>query len=275
MKLAVLLACYNRCELTIACLRRLFAQEIDSDSEIVVYLVDDGSSDGTSEQVKCEFPGVRIIAGDGSLYNYGALRLAMSMAKEDSFDAVVIMNDDVVLDSRAMLSALNWSKKLGPDSMVAGAMRDPQSGGVTYAGFARVAGRPLKTKRVLPDQTNAVEVDALNGNFVIIPSKIAHTLDNFAPYLTQKLGDIEFSYRAAKFGFKSFLLPGTFGECPNNPIPSSTVYGFKALRQVLAVKELPLSVVVPFCREHAGPLWFFWMWTIYIGPFCKGFGRRI
>ena len=49
--IAVLLTCYNRAETTLACLGKLFKQQLDFEINIDVYLVDDKSNDGTAELV--------------------------------------------------------------------------------------------------------------------------------------------------------------------------------------------------------------------------------
>ena len=55
---AVIIPVHNRRETTLACLRRLTADGVPAWSRIVV--VDDGSTDGTGEAVRVEFPDVEI-----------------------------------------------------------------------------------------------------------------------------------------------------------------------------------------------------------------------
>ena len=49
--IAVLLTVFNRREKTIECLKNLFAQDIPAEYSIMVYLTDDGCTDGTPEAV--------------------------------------------------------------------------------------------------------------------------------------------------------------------------------------------------------------------------------
>ena len=52
-KIATLLTCHNRKEKTLKCLNSITAQHIPKQvGKIDVFLVDDGSTDGTSEAVK-------------------------------------------------------------------------------------------------------------------------------------------------------------------------------------------------------------------------------
>ena len=57
MSIAALITCHNRCEKTKRCLTSLLSVL----PHIDVYLVDDGSTDGTSEMVKTLFPRVNVI----------------------------------------------------------------------------------------------------------------------------------------------------------------------------------------------------------------------
>ncbi|MBU2135728.1 MAG: glycosyltransferase [Alphaproteobacteria bacterium] len=55
VRIAVVMACYNRRDTTLRCLRSLFAQ-LEPTVSLDVYLLDDASSDGTGAAVRAEFP---------------------------------------------------------------------------------------------------------------------------------------------------------------------------------------------------------------------------
>ena len=97
-EVAVLLTCYNRKEKTLACLHS-FVEARKPDGYIFdIYLVDDGSTDGTSDFVMDIFPDVNIIKGAGNLFWAGGMRLAWKTAlKRKEYDAFLLLNDDVVL----------------------------------------------------------------------------------------------------------------------------------------------------------------------------------
>ena len=237
---------------------------------MTIFLVDDGSTDGTYEAVRHLFPDVILLRGDGSLYMYGSMRLAVEHARKRGLDAAILMNDDVVLDTDSFYRALYWLSNLGTKTMLGGAMRDPKTKSVTYAGFRRSKLFPLKMQRITPARDAPVEVDALNGNFILVSNEILANLRNFAPYVIQKLGDIEISLRARKEGFECVLMPGVFGSCSFNST-EKRVYGFRALKKLFRKNELPPSVLAPFCKTHGGPLWVLWLFTSYLSPFFKGY----
>ena len=78
--IAALITCHNRKSKTIACLERLFQQALPLGVLLKVYLVDDGSTDGTAEAVREKFPSVSVISADGSLFWCRGMRLAWKHA---------------------------------------------------------------------------------------------------------------------------------------------------------------------------------------------------
>ena len=75
--IAVLLTCFNRRAKTLAALEALFKQDgAGTTFALNVFLVDDGSSDGTGDAVRGAFPQVHVIDGTGDLYWNGGMRRA-------------------------------------------------------------------------------------------------------------------------------------------------------------------------------------------------------
>ena len=101
MKLAVLMACHNRKAETLNCLSRLMPQ-LGMGNE--VFLVDDGSTDGTGDAVRKSFPTVRVIEGDGSLYWAKGMRRAWeaAVAERQNWDGYLWLNDDAELNPDAI-----------------------------------------------------------------------------------------------------------------------------------------------------------------------------
>ncbi len=71
-----------------------------------MYLVDDGSGDGTTPAVHAEFPEVRVIAGTGHLYWSGGMRVAQQAAVLSDPDYLLWLNDDVELEPEALATLL-------------------------------------------------------------------------------------------------------------------------------------------------------------------------
>ena len=132
---AVLMTCHNRRDLTIRSLSSVTSQACP-EADVSIYLVDDGSSDGTTTAVRAEFPEVRVRAGTGQLFWSGGMRLAQQAALPSDPDYLLWLNDDVSLREDALSRLLNAHRVLcsrdSPDSIIVGAMKDPTTGLTTY-----------------------------------------------------------------------------------------------------------------------------------------------
>ena len=114
MKIAVLIASHNRRESTLGCLSRLLPQ---LGEESRVYLVDDGSRDGTAAAVAgLNDKRIKVVNGDGRLYWAKAMHTAWeaAVAERDGWDGYLWLNDDTELNGDALqkLLAVNDDQKI-------------------------------------------------------------------------------------------------------------------------------------------------------------------
>src|SRR5437016_7331 len=91
------MASHNRREITLRCLASLSEQVGLEDVVMTVFLLDDGSTDGTAQAVSGRFPSVRLLKGDGSLFWAGGMRKAMAVAMAEVFNLYLWLNDDTCL----------------------------------------------------------------------------------------------------------------------------------------------------------------------------------
>jgi glycosyltransferase involved in cell wall biosynthesis len=106
------MTCHNRKLKTLLTLESLFKQTLTSEIALSVYLVDDGSTDGTSEGVQQKYPQVKLFSGDGNLFWNGGMRIAFSEAMKDEPDYYLWLNDDTVLAPEALNTLLATSGEL-------------------------------------------------------------------------------------------------------------------------------------------------------------------
>lgn len=268
LRIAVVLACHNRRETTLAALRHLFAQELPADVCLIAFLVDDGSSDGTAAAVIENFPRVRVLHGDGTLFWSGGMRWAFGEAMAEGFDHYLWLNDDTMLRPDAIRTLLATSDELTARGfarlIIVGATGDPETGEPTYGGVARSTRfHPLKF-HLLEPASSPQPCATMNGNVVLISRDAAETTGNISQVFSHVLGDFDYGLRARKLGCAIWVAPGYAGSCGKNGVqntwrdPSLSLH--ESIRRLLSVKGLPLGCYRCFAKEHGGPLWpLFWL----------------
>ena len=272
--IAALVTCHNRKDLTLDCIDRLLSQQNIGDVKIEVFLVDDGSDDGTTAAVTDRFPTVHILHGDGSLYWTGGMRMAFEAASNGCFDYFLWLNDDTKLypDSVARLLATctQIEGDCGAPPIVVGSLRDPNTGELTYGGSVRSSRwHPLRFSHATPT-LKPQECDVFNGNCVLLPGEVTKLLGNLHPKLVHSGGDYEYALRAGKKGVSKWIAPNYFGECPTNSIsrtwmdPSMPLW--QRYRELFSVKGQPPVPRLIYYFYYGGPLWIGLYPLIYLRP---------
>lgn len=263
VEIAVVLACYNRKETTLRCLRSLY-QSVTPVVKLKVYLFDDASPDGTARVVRELYPDVRVIDGDGKQFWCGGMRAAMKEATRAPHDFLLWLNDDVDL-AEGFLDVLLASHRRaelefgdGPH-VVVGAVADPNSGGITYSGYRRRSRfNPAKFTLVVPDPTQLRSCDTMNGNCVLFPAEIVKRAGEIDPAYIQQIGDSDYGYRCVKAGAKIWVAPKITGTCsPNTRFLSwdNPALSFGQRLKVLNTPHgLPIRPWLHFMSKFGGPL---------------------
>ncbi len=222
---AVLLTCFNRKEKTLSCLHSIYEQSKVDDLTLKVFLVDDGSTDGTSSAVESAFPEVNVLHGDGNLYWNGGMNLAWKAATKESFDFYIWLNDDVSLSSNAFVTMFDVYATVSfihqNNPVIAGCFSEADGHNHAYGGFRVKKSIWAITKiRILPGDT-AKQCDTFNGNFVLIPKSVVKKVGFLDKRYTHSLGDIDYGLRCTANNIPIYISPGYVGECPRNPIKNS------------------------------------------------------
>ena len=270
LRVAVLMTCHNRRALTVRCLDSLRTQ--GGDAEIALFLVDDGSSDGTAEAVRAAWPAAHVIPGDGSLFWNGGMRLAWeTAAKTGPFDHFVWLNDDVVLDPGAIECLLREAAGLaGADGaiVVAGSTRSPGTDEVSYGGQHRPNPRRPLRLTVAPPGVTPIAVDSVSGNIVLVSAAAFARLGNLSPAFVHIYGDLDYGLRARAAGIPVYAGSGFFGECEGPDMTGTSLDPRLSRRRRMALRwreerKLHARDWRTFVTRHgrAGPLGFVYSLT--------------
>jgi GT2 family glycosyltransferase len=251
VRIAVLLTSHNRRVKTLGCLASLYEQRgLGEDFTVDVFLVDAGSTDGTREEVHVLHPAVRLIEAEPDVYWGSGMRRAACEAGTDGYEHHLWLNDDVTLNVDAFARLLATEAE-HPGRVVVGQLVDDQ-GRPSYGGFLR--GRlPLKFIPVGVRPATAV-CDTLNGNVVLIPSRVVELIGPVDDRFPHAMGDIDFGLRARRRGVDLVQASGIVATCNKNvPVRQDPSHrAWKRARDVASVKRLPPRAWWTFCRRHGG-----------------------
>ena len=205
MKVSIIIPVHNRQSCVQSILTQIQAQTLKLShlENIVVIVVDDGSTDGTNELIQRHFPTVHLLEGDGSLWWTGAIVKGMEYAAVNlNTDYVVWMNDDISIvdDFICNLVSICGSSKYR-ETIVGGIVRDKTySDWIVYSGLR--CGKPIRHINDFSSSTE-LDVDTLSGNIVVIPKAVIDKIGMpNATKFPHHGGDYEFIKLAKENGFR-------------------------------------------------------------------------
>ena len=192
----VLLPIHDRRAVTERFVRCLVAQ---TDQRFHLVLVDDGSSDGSSEMVRQLLPATTVIRGSGSWWWAGSLQRAYLWLRQrdvSADDLVLIANDDTEFEPDFLANAreaMSGARR----SLLLAQLHDRASGALVEVGV-HVDWRTMRfTGVVEPERVNC---QATRGLFMYAREFLE--LGGFHPRLLPHYGsDYEFTIRANRKGF--------------------------------------------------------------------------
>jgi GT2 family glycosyltransferase len=224
LKIALVIPVYNRRETTLQALRSLSRIEKNG-FEINIFVIDDNSTDGTSQAIRENYPDVKIIHGDGKLHYAGGTNRGIEKALEWGADFIVTMNDDAVFHEQFLKRMIETAKK-NPRSVVGALLllwNEPHK--VFQVGQTW---RTLRGGWIIPEDLtafnvpqNAFEVECIVGNCVVFPAQAIREnglMDEKT--FPHGWGDAQYLMRMRKTGWRLLIEPKAYVWCEPNTYPA-------------------------------------------------------
>jgi GT2 family glycosyltransferase len=225
---------HNRKVLTLRCLRSLsHINRAGLTTHVIV--VDDGSTDGTSEEISRCFPDVEIIKGDGTLWFAGGTNCGIQAALKHNPDYILTINDDSIFHD-CLVERLVGCAVAHPKSIVGALLllwdrphavfQVGPRWDTWYGGWRH----PTQlTAWTVPRESFDVEV--IVGNCVLYPIeailKNGLMNESILPHLT---ADVEYTIRMRRAGWRLLVEPSAYVWCqPNVVLPPLRSMGMKPI----------------------------------------------
>ena len=272
-RVSVVVVFHNGKEQTLRCLESVKALDYP---KFDITVVDDGSTDGSSEAIAEAFPDVQILKGDGDLWCNGSFNFAIERCLEEGSELFLLLNNDNVIapDALDCLVETYQSSNMPIVGSLVGYLHKLEV--VSYAGKLIdwkkgqniLIHNGMKIKDI---KHEVIDVDFLGFQGVLISKVVFKGIGLFDDQTFKHYsGDTDFYLRASKAGFKVVVdtrsvvwddvdikggtgVKPTFGEF------------IKELHNIKSLSHLPTRY--RFYKRHAPQFW--------ARPFCKYYLRLL
>lgn len=203
-KIFILTGVHNSLSDTKKLLKSIFEQTYNN---YEIYIVDDGSMDGTTAYIQKKYPSINLIQGNGHLWwtrsiNKG-LRQILKKAKKN--DLVWIINNDCFFNKDVLANLLNYSKQKFKKSIIGSEIIDSKTGNVWDSGIHInwAEGKFISLKVV---KNSEDIIDALPTKGTLYPIRVFQEIGLFdEKHFPHYFSDYEFTIRAKRNGYDLLL----------------------------------------------------------------------
>ncbi len=197
----IIIPVHNRKNITLKCLEHLDRSGDLQRYHIVV--VDDGSTDGTTQAINSSYPDITVLVGDGNLWWTGAIKKGMEYAYKQGAEYFIWLNDDCRFESSTINNLVDFCRK-NPQAIIGCQGYEKEQATVLSFGGKIKTWRGYRFVHTSPERITSC--DLLSGNLVCIPRLI---IDKIGYPNPQKVphygGDSLYLIKAKKAKFEIFV----------------------------------------------------------------------
>lgn len=241
IKVVIVTPVHNRRDITLQCLKSLARIKKES-LDIHIIVVDDGSTDGTEQAVRENYPDAEIVKGDGNLWYSGGINRGLEAALKHNPKYILTVNDDVIFDENFLIRMVACAEKY-PKSVVGSLLllwdaphklfQTSPKWDVWAGGFRHWQNQTVWTVPVKP-----WEVEIIVGNCVLYPARAVREVGLMNEVRYPHFGDAEYTPRMRKKGWRLLIEPKARVFCkPNNAVPSLRAMPLKKLFWTLFIDK--------------------------------------
>jgi len=206
--------------------------------QIHVIIVDDGSTDGTAQAVRENFPDVEILTGSGDLWYTAGTNSGIVAALRHEPDFVLAINNDSIFDEKCVLRMVECAEQY-PKSVVGSLLLEWSAPHKVFQVAPRwelLKGgyRHWFRQTVWTVPERPWEVEMIVGNCVLYPAGVIREVGLMDEKRLPQYGDAEYTPRMRRAGWRLIIEPRARTFCkPNDPAT-----GFRQMSPSQKIKRL-------------------------------------
>lgn len=209
----IVIPVFNRWNFTKPCLDGLLHQSY-KDFKIIV--VDHGSTDGTSQFIKNDYPSVILLNGDESMWWTAATNLGLEYALNNNAEYVLTLNNDLEVEENYLLTLFNTISKFKPSIVGSVSVDIENQKKISFCGI-KWNRYTAKFSNLASDYHNLdllnarfndkiIESDMLPGRGVLIPVELIKIIGLYDTVKFPHYGaDLDYSLKIKKAGYKLLI----------------------------------------------------------------------
>jgi GT2 family glycosyltransferase len=219
IRLAIVAPVHNRRELTLQCLRSL--SRIDRTGlDVLIFIVDDGCTDGTREAIEEDFPDVKLVQGTGELWYTAGTNLGVGAALKHRPDYILCINDDSIFDEKCIRQLIECARR-HERSVVGGLLLlwdTPHRVFQVAPVWKTLRGgwQHWQEQTIWTIPQTPWEVDLIVGNCILYPAPVFDEAGMMNPRISAQYGDAEYTTRLKKRGWRLLIEPRARVFCQPN-----------------------------------------------------------
>lgn len=204
MRVLVIIVTYNFERWIDRCLGSLRESAHPADTVVI----DNCSSDRTTQLIEQHYPEVRLIKNKENLGFGRANNIGMEIALREGYDAVFLLNQDAWIDPQTIGTLTQLYQEypaygiLSPVHLTGNGDK-PEQGFGTYTGIRQLSD--------LDREAPVVQASFINAAFWMIPVAVLHTVGGFSPLFYHYGEDKDYVNRLRHHGYLVGYSPAVFG----------------------------------------------------------------
>ncbi len=246
--ISVVIPVHNRRETTLAGLRSLCAAGTDG-LDVRVVVVDDGSTDGTGDAIRAEFPLIEVIEGDGTLHYAGGTNRGIEASLRHAPDFIVTANDDAEFDSALFVNLLRCADR-NPGAVIGALLVRHEDPSIVFqVGLhfdVRYGGWHVPQNWHVEDlPPGDLEVETVVGNCLMVPTELVRAVGLMDERrFPVGAADVQWVRRMQRIGRRCVIATDAIVFCrANDVLPALHTLGPReAVRILLFDRTHPLNL---------------------------------